>query len=239
MMSLMALRSLALPEGRVSPPGGPTLSARTSGMRSNATSAGGAAARSAKWSGRRGGRKLPDAHRPAELGVRPLSPLVLQAGHVGEVVPLDEHVRRSRQNDLGVERRELRLEVRGVDAWQPEVLTKVREAGSTHHLKRASIPCRRPSWIGRAASGALCCESLTPPKRTPPHVPREPVRAGPNANAAPRRPSTGSLLAVRPHAQPIGARYAGRLGSRVRVDARRDPGPGDSPRNPQASPRSG
>src|SRR3989442_11754972 len=94
MMSLMALRSLALPEGRVSPPGGPTLSARTSGMRSNATSAGGAAARSAKWSGRRGGGKLPDAHRPAELGVRPLSPLVLQAGHVGEVGTRDEHVAR-------------------------------------------------------------------------------------------------------------------------------------------------
>ena len=41
------------------------------------------AARSANWSGRRGGRKLPDAHLPAELGVRPRPPLVLQAGQVG------------------------------------------------------------------------------------------------------------------------------------------------------------
>jgi len=39
--------------------------------------------------------ELPDAHLPADLGVRPLPPLVLQAGHVGEVLPLDEHVARA------------------------------------------------------------------------------------------------------------------------------------------------
>ena len=34
---------------------------------------------------RRSGWKLPDPHPAAELGVRPLPPLVLQAGHSGEV----------------------------------------------------------------------------------------------------------------------------------------------------------
>ena len=60
-------------------------------MRSNATSV----ARSARvgvvgaaWV------KLPDPHLPAELGVRPLPPLVLQGGHAGEVVAADEHVAR-------------------------------------------------------------------------------------------------------------------------------------------------
>jgi hypothetical protein len=57
-------------------------------MRSNATSGGEV---SEGRGSRRGGWKLPDAHRPAELAVRPLPPLV-QAGHVGEVVPLDQHV---------------------------------------------------------------------------------------------------------------------------------------------------
>ena len=38
--------------------------------------------------------RLPDAHLSADLGVRPLPPLVLRAGHVGEVVPLDEQVAR-------------------------------------------------------------------------------------------------------------------------------------------------
>jgi len=64
----------------------------------------------------------------------------------------------------------------------------VREAGSTHHIKPASILCRRPSWIGRAASRALWCQGLTPPKRTLGHVPRAPVLTGSDGNAALRRP---------------------------------------------------
>jgi len=46
------------------------------------------------WSGVERGRLL-DAHLAAELGMRPLPPLVLQAGHVGEAVSLDEHVARA------------------------------------------------------------------------------------------------------------------------------------------------
>ena len=64
----------------------------------------------------------------------------------------------------------------------------MREAGSTHHIKRASILCRRPSWIGRAASRALWCQGVTPPKRTLGHVPRAPVLTGSDGNAALRRP---------------------------------------------------
>ena len=37
---------------------------------------------------------VPDPTLRADLGVRPLPPLVLQAGHVGEAVPPDEHVAR-------------------------------------------------------------------------------------------------------------------------------------------------
>ena len=40
--------------------------------------------------------ELLDPHLTAELGMLPLPPLVLHAGHVGEVLPLDEHVARVR-----------------------------------------------------------------------------------------------------------------------------------------------
>ncbi len=111
---------------------------------------------------------------------------------------------------------------RTTSAWSGESCA-LKSGEWTRGSRRYSRRCGRPA-IGRAASGALCCERLTPPKRTPPHVPREPVRAGPNGNAAPRRPSTGSLLAVRPHAQPSGACDLGRIGRGVRLDARRDAG---------------
>ena len=75
--------------------------------------------------------KLPDAHLPAERGVRPLPPLVLQVGDVGGVVALDQHVAR----------------VDGLPEVDDGVITLVVIVSSVSHQSRPRLPAAARSRL--------------------------------------------------------------------------------------------